>query len=398
MRMTWLAPDDFGGGVVSVAEACCRQAALAGHDATLLLALAPKGHAAEFGGFRIRSLDAPPPYRDIPARLVNWLGENPQDLLVLNGCEEADFAIPYIPSSTRVVYAVHDTAERYFANALRHEAALDAIVAVSRTVADRFRHRLRDPEKLHVVLNGTVLPDEAEPIPEAQRGDDLMFLGGDKPIKGAFDALALWSVLARKGFKGKLHWFGEVDAGLRAAIARLPAAERILVHGRQPRQAIFDAAAAAKVVLMLSRVEPFGMATIECMGMGCLAVAWDIPTGTQEIVAAGEGAFAPLGDFEALANGVLQSIEQHASRFRASSQRIRTEFSERAMWKRYETMLEAISHASRALRPQAGQRPPPYRPPIRFYQWLPSGLRSAIRTFVGRWPRLGVALRDFRGR
>ena len=122
-----------------MAQACCRQAALAGHLATLLLALPPKGHAAEFGGFQLKSLGAKAPYNDIPARLTDWLAHNPQDVLVLNGCEPADIAIPYVPSSTRIVYAVHDTAERYFSAALRYESELDAIVAVSQTVAGRFR-------------------------------------------------------------------------------------------------------------------------------------------------------------------------------------------------------------------------------------------------------------------
>jgi hypothetical protein len=398
LRATWLVPDDFGGGVISVAEACCRQAAIAGHEATLLLALPPRGHAAEFGGFQLKSLDAQPPHDDIPVRLAAWLAENPQDVLVLNGCEEADAAIPYVPESTRLLYAVHDTAERYFASALRYESQLDSIVAVSQTVADRFGHRLRDPRKLHVVLNGTVLPDEPRPGSAPERFDDLIFLGGDKPIKGAFDALDLWSVLSRKGFKGRLHWFGEVEGALRKAIERAPDPGRIVVHGRQPRRAIFDTAARSKVMLMLSRVEPFGMATIECMGMGCLAVAWDIPTGTKEIVAEGEGAFAPLGDFEALADAVLQALDRHASRFAASSRRIREQFSEGAMWSRYEAVLAETREAPPASRPRAGQQPPLYRRPIRFYQWLPRGVRSLIRTIVGRWPRLGYALRDLRGR
>jgi hypothetical protein len=398
LRMTWLAPDDFGGGVISVAEACCRQAALAGHAATLLLALPPKGHAAEFGGFQLRSLDARAPFSDVPSRLVQWLAGNPQDLLVLNGCEEADFAIPYLPQSTRLLYAVHDTAERYFAAAMRHESEIDAIVAVSRTVADRFRHRLHDQGKLHIVLNGTVLPDRTEQLHTTERAGDLMFLGGDKPIKGAFDVLALWDVLLRKNFNGRLHWFGEVSSAFRNAIERVAGSERIVVHGRQPRLAIFEAAARSKVLLMLSRVEPFGMATIECMGMGCLPVAWDIPTGTKEIMLDGEGHFARLGDFDALANAVLQVLDGHAARFRASSERIRVVFSEGAMWARYESMLGQVLQLAPAPRPLAGRQPPPFRRPVRFYQWLPPSLRTAIREVVGRWPRLGYALRDFRGR
>src|SRR6185312_6098134 len=144
--------------------------------------------------------------------------------------------------------------------------------------------------KLRVVLNGTVFPVPADPAHSPERKDDLVFLGGDKPIKGAFDAITLWGALARARFEGRLHWFGELDDALRRAVAAAPECDRIVLHGRQPRLAIFETARRSKVLLMLSRVEPFGMATIECMGMGCLPVAWDIPTGTKEIVARGEGA------------------------------------------------------------------------------------------------------------
>lgn len=398
LRVTWLVPDDRGGGVVSVAHACCCRAALAGRDATLLLVLPATGHVAKSGGFQLESLDAKQPYADVPARLIDWLAQDPQDVLVLNGCEQADVAIPYLPQSTHVLYVVHDTADRYFAAALRHEAELDAIVAVSQTVADRFRHRLRDPAKLHVVLNGTVFPEPVDVVSASERTDDMVFLGGDNPVKGAFDVLALWNPLLERGFKGRLHWFGSMDSAFRASIGKLPAAERIVIHGRRPRSAIFEIATRAKVMLMLSRVEPFGMATIECMGMGCLPVAWDIPTGTKEIVSGGDGAFARLGNFDALANCVLRSLDQHVSRFAASSERIRTEFSAGAMWSRYEAVFDKLLQLAPAPRPRAGQRPPPYRRPVRFYQWLPSGLRSRIGALVGRWPRLGYIFRDFRGR
>jgi glycosyltransferase involved in cell wall biosynthesis len=237
-----------------------------------------------------------------------------------------------------------------------------------------------------------------KPLPSAQRSDDLVFLGGDKPIKGAYDCLALWASLQKKDFKGKLHWFGELDEAFRARLGKSPGHERIVMHGRKPRTEIFKVAAASKIFLMLSRVEPFGMATIECMGMGCLPVAWDIPTGTKEIVTDGSGAFVPLGDFTAMAGEVIRLIAEHASRFESASRHVRTEFSEQAMWSRYAGILEAVAQSPTAKRTFAGQEPPPYRRPIRLFQRLPSGLRASVRSFVGRWPRIGYLLRDFRGR
>lgn len=399
MRIVWLVPDDLGGGVLSVAQACCRQAVQAGHAATLLLALKPRGaHADEFGGFQLRTLDSQPPHVDIPVHLIHWLAENPQDAMVFNSCEQADIAIPYVPQHTRTVSVIHDTAERYFDPAVRYEKSLDGIMAVSESVADRFRRRLRDPSKLHVVLNGTVLPEEVVPASSAERADDIVFLGGEKPIKGAFDCLGLWSALNEHGYQGRLHWFGEIDPSFLARIDVLPGRERIVLYGRRPRLAIFQTAARSKAFLMLSRVEPFGMATIECMGMGCLPVAWDIPTGTKEIVRDGAGYFAPLGDFDALASCVMRAVAEHAAHYEVAMRAVRDDFSEAAMWSRFQRALDSIIQSTPVSRPLAGREPPLYRPPFRFFQRLPPGVRSAARELAGHWPRLGFLLRDFRGR
>jgi glycosyltransferase involved in cell wall biosynthesis len=399
MKIAWLAPDDLGGGVVSVTQACCRQAALAGHAATLLLAIKPRGtHAGEFGGFQLRTLDSQPPHVDIPVRLIDWLTENPQDVIVFNGCEQADIAIPYVPQGTRTLSVIHDTAERYFAPAVRYEESQDGIVAVSETVADRFRRRLRDPSKLHVVLNGTVLPEEVVPVDSAKRADDIVFLGGEKPFKGAFDCLRVWSALHERGYQGRLHWFGEVGPNFLARIDVLPSRDRIVLYGRRPRLDIFQTAARSKAFLMLSRVESFGMATVECMGMGCLAVAWDIPTGTKEIVRGGAGYFAPLGDFDALAGCVMRAISEHAANYEATMRATRDDFSESAMWSRFQRVLDSITQTTPVSRPLAGRDPPVYRPPFRLFQSLPPGMRAAVREIAGRWPRLGFMLRYLRGR
>lgn len=398
LRLTWLVPDDHGGGVVSVAQACCLQAANAGHDVTLLMLLPATGHAAEFGSFRVESLRDEPPYAKAPSHIVEWLRQNPQDVVFLNGCEQADIAIPYVPAGTRIVYVVHDTASRYFNGAIKHENAIDLIVAVSETVASRFRNRLKEPEKLHVIHNGSIFPLSVENALDGERADDLIFLGGDNPIKGAFDVLAVWDALQGKGFAGCLHWFGHIGLEFQNQIAKMPGSERIILHGRRLRLEIFQTAKRSRVLLMLSRVEPFGMVTVECMGMGCLTAAWDIATGTREIVHANEYVFAALGDYEHLAVGIMELISTHETRYEASTRRIRTEFDDGAMWRKYHTLLDMLRTQTAIVRPLSLSAPPRYKTPFRVFQLLPPRVRQAIRGFVGRWPRLGYMFRDFRGR
>ena len=317
-------------------------------------------------------------------------------MVFLNGCEQVDETPPFIPQGTRAIYVVHDTAPRYFEAAIRHEAALDAIVAVSESVAARFRDRLQRPEKLFVIHNGTVFPLE---YADATRSSDLLFLGGDKHIKGAGDVLALWPHLLEQGFEGRLHWFGAVGQSIQGRIAALPQADRIVLHGRVARRRIFEIANNSSALLMLSRVEPFGMVTVEAMGMGCGVAGWDIDTGTKEIVRTPEeGRLSPLGDYRALATAVMFTLELGSAQRQTMALRVRERFSAAAMWTRYEAMLEQVMEGSRALRAAPGTMPPDYVPPQRLFQKLPEWIRGPIREAVGRSARLGYILRDLRGR
>ena len=399
IKAAWLVPDDYGGGVVSVAQACCREATRHNFEATLLLLLPPEGHASEFGGVKVESLGARPEDKDSPARFIVWLKRHPQDAVFLNGCEQVDDTPPYIPSETRTIYVVHDTAARYYEAAIRNEASLDAIVAVSETVARCFRGKLKDPRKLSVIHNGSVFPVAVEAMIDAPREKDLVFLGGDKLIKGATDVIALWPELLKRGFSGRLHWFGSISEPLQRKIAVMEKSQNIVLHGRVSRKDIFDTALHSRVCLMLSRVEPFGMVTIECMGMGCGVVAWDIDTGTKEIVATtGGGQFAPLGDYASLANHVFKVLDIPDEERISIATRVRREFSEAAMWSRYEALLQDLLARPAVARPLAGGCPPPYTSPRRLFQKLPPWIRRLVRNWIGNSPRLSHMLQDFRGK
>jgi glycosyltransferase involved in cell wall biosynthesis len=331
-----------------------------------------------------------------PKKLLHWLEENPQDVLFINGCDQVDAVIPYLPPSLKCVYVVHDTAPQYWRTVLKEEKNLESVVAVSETVASQFRHQLKQTGKLAVILNGSVFPQQPEP--NELRQDELIFLGGDNPTKGAFDVLKLWKQLLKLGFAGKLHWFGNVSPAFQAKIDHLPARERIHVYGRVKREHIFSTAASAKLLLMLSRVEPFGMATIEAMSMGCVPVAWDIDTGTKEIVAAGAtGFYAQLGNIRDLASRVFYACDNYQAFSAAVIAHARSTFDEAVMWKGYESLIGRIAALAPIQRSQQDREPTPYKPPIRRFQLLPTPVRSAIRGFIGRSPYLGYWLRDLRG-
>lgn len=394
MKLCWLIPSDRSGGISPVALSCCRQATKAGYETTMLMLVTPSWLTSN--NFRVSSLGLYGCVTETPKVLLQWLEKHPQDVLFFNACGEFDPVIPYLPSSIKCVYVVHDTAPPYWSKALEEEDSLEAIVAVSETVASKFRHYLKQPQKLFVIHNGCAFPEISEL--NAVRKDAMIFSGGDNPTKGAFDVLKLWKQLAQLSFPGELHWFGNMTPAFRARIDQLPSSEQIHVYGHVQRDRIFSTAASAKVLLMLSRVEPFGMATIEAMSMGCVPVAWDINTGTKEIVTANQtGLFAPLGNVQALAEQVLHACDNYLVFNAAVIERARSNFDAAVMWQGYESLLNHISTLQPIERSRRGQQPMVYQPPHRRFQLLPPRFRSAIREFVGRSPHLGYWLRDLRG-
>lgn len=394
MKLCWLIPGDRGGGIAPVALSCCQQAAKAGYETTLLMLVPPTWITGD--QFRVASLELYGYAPETPHILLQWLKENPQHMLFFNACGEFEAVIPYLPPSIKCVFVVHDTAPGYWRKALEEEDNLEAIVAVSETVASKFRPQLKQTNKLSVIHNGAVFPES--PDANCVRQDDLIFLGGENPAKGAFDVLNLWKQLVRLGFTGKLHWFGNVTSEFKSKIEQLPNSERIPVYGYVHRDLIFSTAASAKVLLMLSRVEPFGMSTIEAMSMGCIPVAWDIDTGTKEIAMGNQtGLFAPLGNIEVLAKQILYACENHQI-FRPSViERARSNFNEAVMWKNYELLIQQISTFQPLERSKKGEEPMNFKPPVHRFQLFPARLRSAIRKFIGRSPLLGYWLRDMRG-
>jgi glycosyltransferase involved in cell wall biosynthesis len=378
---------------------CCRQAKEAGFDVTLLMLLSPTGHISEHVDFIRGSLGVTAPGVDAPRKIVDWLIQNPQDILFLNGCEQADVAIPFLPNGMHCVYVVHDSAPRYWRVAVRYESQLDAIVAVSNTVARALRLKLRKPEKLCVLHNGTLFPAdvEEEGRDPKVRTQDLLFLGGDEPIKGAYDVLKLWPKLVERGFEGQLHWFGRVSPTLVDQVQTLSRSTAIRLHGRVMRSEIFRQAKSARVLLMLSRAEPFGMATIECMGMGALPVAWDVEAGTREIVWEDYPYFAPLGDYDRLAVSVMKACTEYPVICGEAVDRARSLFSEGAMWQRYTVFIASISAVPSLRRLKVGQQPPLFKRPLRFFQLLPKNMRAAVRGSLGRSARWGYWLRNLRG-
>lgn len=375
--LAWVAPSDRGGGAIWVADSCCRQAKEAGRDVTLVTLEPLSRETAARTDYPSHSLDVAPPYADTPARFLKWVHANRPEFVFLNNVDPLDHCLDYLPTNTRCVYVVHDTMSFYYRAVLRHEEALDGVVAVSEETARRFRSRMRDPSKLRVIHNGALYPEVPK---EGSARTDLVFLGGDDPRKGAYDLLQVWPRLAALAPEARLFWLGRVDAAFRTRIDALPERGRIELLGHVPRTEVFARLAAARVLLMLSRAEACSIAVLEAMAMGCQPVAWDIEaTGTKEIVPAAAQILAPLGDNKALARRIVEALRSDRSNSAILMRHARTYLTEGRMWSDYERFIEDIRQRPHARRRSVHAPAPIYKWPKRASYYVPPAIWSWLR-------------------
>lgn len=393
LKIAWLIADDIDGGIVSVARACCEQAALNGIDITLLMALPPK-RSLDGWTFRHETLGSLVPYSDIPKQLKKWVEDNSPDVLIVNGCDEADVAIPYLPSRTRIIYVVHDTAPRYYRNAVRWEASIDGIVCVSQVCADEFARLIVNEDKLSVIANAAKWTIS---YVCQSRGEDCLFLGGDNIRKGARDVIEIWRELVRSGYQGKLHWFGQVSDKFRNLARREDKSHNIEFYGWQERSVIDKIASRSKIILAPTRMEAFGLGIVECMGMGCLPVLWDIKGGPKEFIKPHEGRFVPIGKYTLFARAAFELLARHEVVYMDAAQRIRTEYSVERLWGDYKRTIDLVVENAPSHRPYVEQEAPRFKAPLRIYQLVPRKLRGVIARMLGRAPRISYLLRNFRG-
>lgn len=179
---------------------------------------------------------------------------------------------------------------------VRSLRAADAVVAVSRCVADHLRQKLgmTDVEVIHNWVDTELF----KPQPQEARGDRpfrLLFVGKPSRLKGG-DLLA--PLMRRLGAAFELRFTAHLQdcQGM-----NLPA--NMIPIGRLSEQDMVRAYQECDAALLPSRAEGFGYAALEAMACGKPVIASD-NTALPEVVADGvTGILCPSNDIEAFANG-----------------------------------------------------------------------------------------------
>lgn len=176
-------------------------------------------------------------------------------------------------------------------------------------------HQPRLEDRVRVVYNGFAFaPLESEPPPRRGR---LVVVGRLSPRKGQDVALEALALLTAEGTDAELHLVGDVfrgyewfEAQLAADIERLDLQQRVFLDGfrADPTASYLG----ADIVVVPSRLEPFGNVAVEAMACGRPVVATRVG-GLPEIIDDGRtGLLCPPDDAAALARAIaLLLADQH---------------------------------------------------------------------------------------
>ncbi len=215
-------------------------------------------------------------------------------------------------------------------HALKESARLlyplaDAHIAVSQGVADDLGKFVRlNPNKVHAIYNPVVTNDLLE---RARLTPDHPWLA-DKSESSPPVLLGVGRLTGQKDFPTLIRAFatvrraqaarliilgeGERRAQLEALATELGVAEDVSLPGFVDNPFAFMAQ--ADLFVLSSRFEGLPGALIQAMACGCKVVSTDCPSGPAEILKGGLAPLVPVGDAEALAQAMLETLNDPAPR------------------------------------------------------------------------------------
>lgn len=200
----------------------------------------------------------------------------------------------------------------YPALVARHAALADEVIVVSHHVAEQVRTLLHvDPDRISVCPNGgPAWPIPATLVPGNPQGRDILFVGTLEPRKNVDGLLAAYaSLVARRPDAPPLRLVGGTVPGAdrwRDTIARPPLAGRVTYAGYVEdagRPAVY---ANARLLVLPSFDEGFGLPVVEALSMGVPVVA--ASCGALPEVTGGAAVLVDPEDTEALSAAIERVV------------------------------------------------------------------------------------------
>ncbi|MFP3990323.1 glycosyltransferase family 4 protein [Streptomyces sp. E11-3] len=227
---------------------------------------------------------------------------------------------------------------------------LDALTTTTEADARAYRGTMRLPGvRVEAVPNSVPRPAVT---PADGTGKWVVAAGRLAPVKRydllirAFDRVRS----ERPDWRLRIYGGGKQKARLRALIDELGLYNHVFLMG--PAHPIDPEWAKGSIAAVTSSLESFGMTIVEAMRCGLPVVSTDCPHGPGEIIENGvDGRLVPVGDVDAIADGLLELINNDALRERMAHAALQDSerFDPARIAERYESLFTDLSRRTTAV-------------------------------------------------
>ena len=361
-----------GGVEVHLEELGQRLASRHGIEMTVLCAAFPGAKSDEQrGGIRfLRFGNRFSYYAQLPGRSRREWATGEYDLVVENLCKLLFFSQFYLREAPKLGLVHHLFGLSAFRQVALPIASFVAVteamlplvyrrwpfVVVSPSTRDDLRARFLPGDSIRVIPNGLdhdrFSPDSSVSVEPGL----IVFVGRLEYYKGVDILLDAWSAILERHPTARLVLVGAGTAGddLQARAAKSPGAERITFTGFVSEEEKIDWMRRASVVVQPSHKEGWGLTVLEANACGTPVVATDVPGLRDSVLPGVNGLRAPGGNPAALAETLLEVLENPDLRAELSNGAL--EWASRFAW---DAVADAFAEVLEAL--AAGQPMPEVR-------------------------------------
>jgi glycogen synthase len=256
--------------------------------------------------------------------------------------------------SSPLILSLHDCFpnERYLEDSLlgRHLRTASRVIACSNAVlAAACDHVPNLSNIASVVRNALPMPSLVAKVPRNRVRPKLAYLGrliSQKGIDVLIAALAIL-LLDHPDLRLEIAGIGDGRPALEQQIAGLELTQAVEFKGELDRAEAYAFLSDAEIVVVPSRLEPFGLVALEAAQVGRPVVASAVGGLPEVVVHSETGLLVPAGDPEALARAI-DSLLKDPARLEQLGRRAQEHASRRFRWDdyvdSYESLLEAACH------------------------------------------------------